>query len=130
MAFSACVNLCKLVADVEVNEAKQPHFYCNVQRCMLQLRMIKNFKHKGLKRLHEHGDGSKVRADQLERIRDVLSHLENAKDPRDLDLPGYHLHALKGDLKGYWSVKISGNWRIIFRFREADAFDVGLIDYH
>jgi proteic killer suppression protein len=45
-------------------------------------------------------------------------------------LPGYRLHALKGDLKGYWSVTISGNWRIIFTFENGDAFDVDLVDYH
>ena len=61
---------------------------------------------------------------------DVILHLDNAQEPRDLDLPGYRLHALKGDLKGYWSVRISGNWRIIFRFEDGAAFEVGLVDYH
>jgi addiction module HigA family antidote len=56
--------------------------------------MIKNFKHKGLKRLHEHGDGSKVRADQLERIRDVLSHLENTKD-MPMKNPPHPGHSIK-----------------------------------
>ena len=101
-----------------------------MQRCMLHLHIIENFKHRGLKRLYEQGDGSKVRPDQLERIRDVLLHLDHAKDVKDLDLPGYRLHTLKGDLKGYWSVKISGNWRIIFRFEDGDAYEVGLVDYH
>lgn len=104
--------------------------YCNMQRCMLHLHIIESFKHRGLKRLYEQGDGSKVRPDQLERIRDVLLHLDHAKDVKDLDLPGYRLHTLKGDLKGYWSVKISGNWRIIFRFEDGDAYEVGLVDYH
>ena len=74
--------------------------------------------------------GARLEADQLERIREVLLHLDHAKDVKDLDLPGYRLHALKGDLKGYWSVKISGNWRIIFRFEDGDAYEVGLVDYH
>ena len=73
---------------------------------------------------------SGVRAGQADRIRDVLAHLDRAETPRDLDLPGYRLHALKGDLKGYRSVTISDNWRIIFRFDEGDAFDVDLVDYH
>ncbi len=61
---------------------------CNVRRCMLQLPMIESFRHRGLKRLYEQGDGSKVRADQLDRISDVLLHLDKAQEPGDLDLPG------------------------------------------
>jgi toxin HigB-1 len=60
----------------------------------------------------------------------VLAHLNQAAMPTDLDLPGYRLHPLKGDLKGYWTVTISGNWRIIFRFEDGDALDVDLVDYH
>ncbi len=92
--------------------------------------MIAAFRHRGLKRLYEKDDGSKLRADQVARISDVLAHLEDAETPSDLDLPGYRLHPLKGDLKGYWSVAISGNWRIIFRFEDGDALDVDLADYH
>ena len=92
--------------------------------------MIESFRHRGLKRLYEQGDGSKVRAGQLSRISDVLFHLDRAQAPGDLDLPGYRLHPLKGDRKGYWSVTISGNWRIIFRFKDGDAFEVDLADYH
>ena len=92
--------------------------------------MIESFRHRGLKRLYEQGDGSKVRADQLSRISDVLFHLDRAQAPGDLDLPGYRLHPLKGDRKGCWSVTISGNWRIIFRFKDGDAFEVDLADYH
>ena len=47
-----------------------------------------------------------------------------------MNLPGYRLHALKGDLRGFWSVTVRANWRIIFRFEGVDAFDVELIDYH
>ena len=54
----------------------------------------------------------------------------DARKPSDLDLPGYRLHLLKGGLKGYWSISISGNWRVIFRFEDGDAYDVDLIDYH
>jgi len=73
---------------------------------------------------------SGVRSGQAARIRDVLAHLDRAQAPTDLDLPGYRLHSLKGDLKGYWSVTISGNWRIVFRFAAGGAFDVDLVDYH
>ncbi len=92
--------------------------------------MIRTFRHKGLKRLYEKDNSSGVRGDQAARIRDVLSHLDLAEAPTDLDLPGYRLHALRGDLTGYWSVTISGNWRIIFRFEDGDALDVNLVDYH
>jgi proteic killer suppression protein len=92
--------------------------------------MIETFRHKGLKRLFQKDDPRGVRTDQAARVRDVLAHLDRAEPPTDLDLPGYRLHALKGDLKGYWSVTISGNWRIVFRFEDRDAFDVDLIDYH
>ncbi len=68
--------------------------------------MIKTIRHRGLKRLYECGDQSKVRADQLRRISDVLAHLDQAQKPSDLDLPGYRLHPLKGDLKGMWSDNI------------------------
>jgi proteic killer suppression protein len=56
--------------------------------------------------------------------------LDTAQRPSDLDLLGYRLHALKGNLKGMWSITISGNWRLVFRFVEGDVFDVDLIDYH
>jgi len=92
--------------------------------------VIRTFRHRGLKRLFEQGDSSKVRADQADRIADVLAHLDEAVKPSDLALPGYRLHPLKGDLKGVWSVTISGNWRITFRFEDGDAFDVDLVDYH
>ena len=60
----------------------------------------------------------------------ALADIDDARKPSDLDLPGYRLHRLKGGLKGYWSIAISGNWRVIFRFEDGDAYDVDLIDYH
>ena len=92
--------------------------------------MIKTFRHKGLKRLFESGNPSGVQADQVRRLKDALAHIDLARHPADVDLPGYRLHSLKGELKGHWSVTISGNWRIIFRFEDGDAFDVDLVDYH
>ena len=91
--------------------------------------MIESFRHRGLKRLHERGDGSRVNANQLARITDVPAHLNRAKKPEALDLPGYRLHPLTGDMKGYWSVRVSGNWRIIFRFQDGGAYEVDLTDY-
>jgi len=107
-----------------------PDCHCNVQCYMLQFSMVASFRHRGLKRLFELGDVSKVHADKLSRISDVLFHLDQAQDPGDLDLQGYRLHPLKGDRKGYWSVTISRNWRITFRFEDGDVYEVDLVDYH
>jgi proteic killer suppression protein len=93
--------------------------------------MIRSFKHRGLKRLYERGDRSGIRPDLLETVERILTVLDTATTPQALDIPGYRLHPLKGDLmKGLWSVTVRANWRIIFRFDGADAFDIELIDYH
>ncbi|PYV19704.1 MAG: peptidase [Acidobacteria bacterium] len=92
--------------------------------------MIRSFKHRGLKRLYERGDRSGIRPDLLETVEEILARLDEADAPQALNLPGYRLHPLKGDLKGFWSVTVRANWRIIFRFQGADSFDVELMDYH
>ena len=88
--------------------------------------MIKSFKHRGLKRLFERG----VRPDMADHIEDILGRLNETRTPQDMMLPGYRLHPLKGELKGFWAVTVRANWRIIFRFEGEDAFDVELTDYH
>ena len=92
--------------------------------------MIRSFRHRGLKRMYERGDASRVGPDLANRVALALADLDDAIKPSDLDLPGYRLHPLKGDLKGYWSISISGNWRVTFRFEDGDAYDVDLTDYH
>jgi len=92
--------------------------------------MIKTFKHRGLKRLYERGDGSGIRPDLLDTVERILTVLDSAAAPLALNIPRYHLHPLKGDLRGFWSVTVRANWRIIFRFEGNDAFDVEMIDYH
>ena len=92
--------------------------------------MIRSFKHRGLKRLYERGDRSGIRPDLLDTVEDILARLDEADAPQALNLPGYRLHSLKGDWNGFWSVTVRANWRVIFRFQGADAFDVELIDYH
>jgi proteic killer suppression protein len=92
--------------------------------------MIRSFKHRGLKRLFERDDRSGIRPDLLEYIEDILGRLSQATTPQALNLPGYRLHPLKGELRGFWSVTVRANWRIIFRFEAEDIFDVELIDYH
>jgi len=92
--------------------------------------MIRSFRHRGLKRFYERDDASQVHAAYRKKVARILADLDSARMPRDMDFPGLRLHQLAGDLKGYWSVTVSGNWRIIFRFEGADVVDVDLVDYH
>ena len=92
--------------------------------------MIRSFKHRGLKRLYERGDRSGIRPDLMDTVERILTVLDSATTPQGLDIPRYRLHQLNGDLKGLWSVTVRANWRIVFRFKGEDAFDVELIDYH
>ena len=91
--------------------------------------MIRSFRHRGLKRLWE-GDPSRVSGVLRERLENILAVLDAASTPPDVDLPGYRLHALKGALRGLWSVTVSGNWRVTFRIKDGSVFDVDLTDYH
>ena len=92
--------------------------------------MIRRFRHKGLKLLFEKGDRRKVQSDYADKIERILARLEEASEVGNMDLPGFRLHPLKGDLAGFWSVTVSGNWRLIFRFEGGHASDVDLSDYH
>lgn len=94
------------------------------------LTVIRSFRHRGLRRLFERDDPRGVGADLLKRIALALADLDEAASPLDMNLPGYRLHLLKGRLRGLWSISISGNWRIVFRFESEDVYDVDLIDYH
>jgi toxin HigB-1 len=92
--------------------------------------MIKSFKDRRLKRLYQRGDRSKIAPDMADKIENILAVLDRARRLQAMDLPGFRLHALKGDLAGHWSVTVRANWRVIFRFEDGDALDVALIDYH
>ncbi len=92
--------------------------------------MIRSFRHKGLKRLYESGDRSKLPAELVPRIEEVLGLLDVAANVQDMDLPHFRLHALSGDRKGQWAVTVRANWRIVFRFEDGEAADVDYIDYH
>jgi len=92
--------------------------------------MIVSFRHRGLRRLFEEGDRRRLRPDLVGKIERILARLEEATEIGNMGLPGFRLHPLKGDLAGFWSVTVSGNWRIIFRFHDGRASDVDLIDYH
>lgn len=92
--------------------------------------MIRSFQHRGLRRLYERGDVSGIRPDLLDNVRTILHHLDASESVDGMRLPGLRLHALKGDLKGYFAVSVNANWRIVFRFQGGDAHDVKLVDYH
>jgi len=92
--------------------------------------MIVSFRHKGLKRLYEQDDARGIRADLAPRVRVILNQLDQAQTIDDMSMISFRLHPLKGDLKGFWSVTVRANWRIIFRLENGDASDVELIDYH
>jgi proteic killer suppression protein len=92
--------------------------------------MIERFRHKGLKLLFEEGDPTGVNPQHVEKIENILGLLDVAQDIEDMNVPTFRLHALKGDLKGFWAVTARANWRIIFRFADGRASDVDLIDYH
>ena len=92
--------------------------------------MIRSFRHRGLRRFYERGDRSRIRPAWVPRIRVILTLLNEAKSPTDMKQPTFRLHQLKGEYANYWSVWVSRNWRIIFRFEDGDVYDVHLIDYH
>ena len=92
--------------------------------------MIGSFKHKGLRNLFEQDDSRRVKADQVDRLRLILSALDQASDVLDMNQPTFRLHPLKGDRTGVWAVTVRANWRVTFRFEGGDDYDVDLEDYH
>ena len=92
--------------------------------------MIKNFKHKGLKKLYETGSQQGVHPEHVSRLRLILARLDAIQAPQDMELPGLDLHPLNGKYKGFWAVSVSGNWRVLFRFEANNAVDVNYLDYH
>ena len=89
-----------------------------------------HFKHKGLRELFERERSARLPQHLVPRLRNILGMLEAARSPLDMDVPGFRLHPLKGRRLGQWSVRVSGNWRIVFRFESGSAVDVELVDYH
>lgn len=92
--------------------------------------MIASFRHKGLKRLFEDGDRSKLPAELVDRIEEILLVLDASAGPDGMNVPSFKLHPLKGDRKGQWSVTVRANWRIVFGFTGGNASDVDFVDYH
>ena len=92
--------------------------------------MIVSFIHKGLERFYKTGKVSGIQSNHVKKLRLILSNMDQAETIDDMDLPGLRLHELKGGRKGVWSVTVSGNWRITFRFTGKDIEIVNYEDYH
>ncbi len=92
--------------------------------------MIASFKHRGLKRLYEDDDHRGLSPAHVDKVKRILARLDEAADIRNMALPGFQLHPLKGKLKDLWAVSVSGTWRVVFRFENGNAYEVDLIDYH
>ena len=92
--------------------------------------MIRSFAHKGLEKFFLDGVKKGIQAKHAQRLADLLDRLNASSAVRDMNFPGSGLHQLKGELRGHWSVKVSGNWRIVFQFKNGDAFDIDYVDYH
>lgn len=93
--------------------------------------MIRSIRHKGVKRLFQDDDPRGVPPQFVGKLKNILTLLNAATAPTEAaPFPGLKLHALKGEMRGMWSMTVSGNWRVVFRFEDGDAHDVDLVDYH
>lgn len=93
-------------------------------------RVIKSFRHKGLKKLYETGSTAGIQVNHANRLRMQLAALDTAQSIQDMGIPGFRLHPLKGKLTGRWSIWVSGNWRVTFEFRDGNAYVLDYEDYH
>ena len=92
--------------------------------------MIKSFRHAGLEKLFKDGSRAGINPAHASKLIDRMAILNRATEPRGMNIPGWDLHPLHGDLAGHWAVKVSGNWRMTFRFEQQDAILVDYQDYH
>jgi len=92
--------------------------------------MIRSWKHKGLRKFYETGSKAGVQSKHAKVLKVLLFQLASAIQPEDMNTPGNGFHELKGKLKEYYAVKVSGNWRLIFQFEGENAVNVEVIDYH
>lgn len=92
--------------------------------------MIVSFQHKGLEAFYNTGSKRGIRPDHASKLARILSALDVAQDPADLEIPSFKTHRLTGDLAGFWSIWVNGNWRVIFRFTHTDIELVDYRDYH
>jgi toxin HigB-1 len=94
------------------------------------LLVVTSFRHKGLKDLYERNSMRGVKAAHAPKLRRILSALDVAQTPKDLDIPGFRIHKLSGKSSGVWSIWVNGNWRVTFRFIDNDVELVDYKDYH
>jgi len=92
--------------------------------------MVRSFRHRGLKALYDGRRTRRVAPEHVQKLRDILGVLDRSRTPEEMNLPGFRLHQLRGDLRGHWAVSVSGNWRVIFRLEDGEAVDVDYLDYH
>lgn len=92
--------------------------------------MIKSFRHKGLRKYYETGSTAGIQASHNKRLRMQFAALDSAQTVDDMDISGYNLHPLKGNMKGRWSISVSGNWRLTFEFRDGNVYILDYEDYH
>ncbi len=92
--------------------------------------MIKSFRHAGLEKFFFTGSKAGIQPSHARKLNVQLTTLNKARMPPDMAAPGWNLHALHGDLKGHWSIKVNGSWRLTFRFEVEDAILVDYQDYH
>lgn len=92
--------------------------------------MIQSFRHKGLRRFYETGSAAGIQASHAKRLRLQLAALDTARVVEDMDIPGFQLHPLKGEMQGRWAIAVNGNWRLTFEFRDGHAYVLDYEDYH
>lgn len=92
--------------------------------------MIRNFRHRGLQRFYERSAVSRINPNHVRRLKLTLTLLDSATKVADMNFPGSGFHALRGDLRGFYAIRVSRNWRVIFRFEDGDVYDVDYLDYH
>lgn len=97
---------------------------------MLCCAVIKSFRHKDLRKLFESGSAAGVQANHSKRLRMQLAALDTAQIIEDMDLPGFALHPLKGEMRGRWAISVNGNWRLTFEFKDGSAYVLDYEDYH
>ncbi len=92
--------------------------------------MIQSFKHKGLEKFYEKGSTKGIQPNHARKLRMQLAALDTAQSIEDMDIPGYRLHQLKGERKGYWSITVNANWRLTFEFVDGNVHILNYEDYH
>ncbi|MEQ1882869.1 MAG: type II toxin-antitoxin system RelE/ParE family toxin [Burkholderiales bacterium] len=92
--------------------------------------MVKTFRHKGLQKFFESGSSAGIQPHHASRLRMQLTALDTAQRIKDMSIPGFRLHPLKGREKGRWSIWVNGSWRLTFEFRDGDIHLLDYEDYH